>query len=70
MTDEIIREFGDDLSTITLITSSGGRFEVKLDGDTIFSKAQAHRQARPGEIADLIRARIAASGRDPARTTV
>jgi selT/selW/selH-like putative selenoprotein len=69
VTDEIIREFGDDLETITLTKGSSGRFEVSVNGKTIFSKAQEHRQARPGEIADLIRGRFAASGRDPARST-
>ena len=30
--------------------SSGGRFEVTLDGDLIFSKAALKRHAEPGEI--------------------
>jgi predicted Rdx family selenoprotein len=68
--DEIMAEFGEGVDTITLIRGAGGRFEVSVDGRTIFSKAQLRRQARPGEVAELIRARHAASGRDPARTAV
>ncbi len=38
--------------------SSGGRFEVTLDGDLIFSKAALKRHADPGEIAAIVRGRI------------
>ena len=38
--------------------SSGGRFEVTLDGDLIFSKAALKRHAEPGEIAGIVRDRI------------
>ena len=38
--------------------SSKGRFEVTLDGDLIFSKAELGRHANPGEIAAIVRERI------------
>ena len=38
--------------------SSGGRFEVTLDGELIFSKADLGRHAEPGEIAATVRVRI------------
>ena len=38
--------------------SSGGRFEVTLDGDLIYSKAALKRHANPGEIAGIVRERI------------
>lgn len=38
--------------------SSKGRFEVELDGDLIFSKAELGRHAEPGEVTDLVRDRI------------
>jgi selenoprotein W-related protein len=65
--DEIISEFGEAVDTITLVRSSGGRFEVSVDGAPVFSKAQAHRHAEPGEVSHLIRKHLAASGRDTAR---
>jgi predicted Rdx family selenoprotein len=65
--DEIILEFGDAVSTITLVKGAGGRFEVKVDGSPVFSKAELRRHAEPGEVSSLIRKQLAASGRDPAR---
>ena len=38
--------------------SSGGVFEVTLDGELIFSKAALKRHAEPGEVAALVRERI------------
>jgi selenoprotein W-related protein len=46
------------IAEITMIPSSGGRFEVTLDGDLVFSKAALGRHAQPGEIAGLVRERI------------
>jgi selT/selW/selH-like putative selenoprotein len=42
---------------VRLVASSGGVFEVKLDGDLIFSKKALRRHAEPGEVVGLIRAR-------------
>jgi selT/selW/selH-like putative selenoprotein len=39
---------------IQLQPSSGGRFEVTLDGKPIFEKSKLGRHARPGEILGLI----------------
>ena len=46
------------IATIELVPSSKGRFEVMLDGELIFSKAKLGRHAKPGEVADLVRARV------------
>ena len=43
---------------MTLIPSSGGRFEVTLDGDLVFSKAALDRHARPGEVRAIVRKRL------------
>jgi selT/selW/selH-like putative selenoprotein len=42
---------------VGFIPSSGGVFEVKVDGDLVFSKKALRRHAEPGEVAGLIRAR-------------
>ena len=42
---------------VQLIPSSGGVFEVKVDGDLIFAKKALRRHAEPGEVVGLIRAR-------------
>jgi len=41
-----------------LVPSSKGRFEVTLDGELIFSKAALGRHAQPGEVTDIVRARV------------
>jgi selenoprotein W-related protein len=46
------------IETIELIPASNGRFEVTLDGELIFSKKALGRHAQPGEIVDLVRARV------------
>jgi selT/selW/selH-like putative selenoprotein len=48
------REFGD---SPRLIKSSGGVFEVKVDGDLVFSKAALGRFPEQGEVAAALRSR-------------
>ena len=36
----------------------GGRFEVTLDGELLFSKASLGRHAKPGEVHALVVARL------------
>lgn len=46
------------IERITLRPSSGGRFEVTLDGELIFSKHALDRHAKPGEIHALVHSRL------------
>jgi len=39
---------------VTLVPSSGGRFEVTVDAKPIFEKSRLHRHAKPGEIVRLL----------------
>jgi len=39
---------------LRLIESSGGAFEVEVDGRSVFSKLRLHRHPEPGEIKSLI----------------
>ncbi|RMG86869.1 MAG: SelT/SelW/SelH family protein [Chloroflexi bacterium] len=41
-----------------LIPSSGGRFEVTVNGDLVFSKKQLGRHAEPGEVYQIIRQKL------------
>jgi predicted Rdx family selenoprotein len=41
-----------------LVASAGGRFEVALDGQLIFSKAALGRHAQPGELTTLLTERL------------
>lgn len=42
---------------IKLIPSSGGVFEVALDGAIVFSKKRVGRHAQPGEVVEVVRAK-------------
>jgi len=46
-----------DLTALEIIPSGGGRFEVTLDGDVIFSKKKLGRHAEQGEVMTLLRQR-------------
>ncbi|HAA75625.1 TPA: hypothetical protein DCE37_10935 [Candidatus Latescibacteria bacterium] len=43
MTDQLLKAFKQDIEAFTLIPSSGGRFEVTLDGELVYSKLQEKR---------------------------
>ena len=45
---------------MTLTPGHGGRFEVTLDGDLLFSKAALKRHAEQGEVHTLVEARLGA----------
>jgi selenoprotein W-related protein len=40
---------------VQLIPSSGGVFEVTVDGTLVFSKKALRRHAQPGEVVELMR---------------
>ena len=40
---------------VRLMPSSGGVFEVTVDGNLVFSKKALRRHAEPGEIVELIK---------------
>ncbi|MCA1553584.1 MAG: Rdx family protein [Chloroflexi bacterium] len=58
MTEEIITgiEYGT-LSSLTLIPSEGGVFEVMLDGELIHSKAETGKFPPPGSIVQQLKQR-------------
>ncbi|MBS11482.1 MAG: hypothetical protein CME19_07760 [Gemmatimonadetes bacterium] len=50
MTDQLLKAFKQDIEAFTLIPSSGGRFEVTLDGELVYSKLQEKRFPEYSEI--------------------
>jgi selenoprotein W-related protein len=58
LTDELLSGWAPIIEDIDLVPSSGGRFEVTLDGELIFSKAALKRHAEPGEVAGIVRDRL------------
>lgn len=56
MVDELLTSYQHVIDNLTLITGSGGAFEVMVNGDLIFSKkTMQRRHAEPGEIVKLFR---------------
>ena len=53
MAADIERTYTD--ADAVLVESSGGVFEVAVDGELIFSKVQLGRHATPGEVLRLLK---------------
>lgn len=50
-------EFEQSIDSITIVPSSGGRFEVTVDGDLIYSKVATGRHAEYEDVASKLRSR-------------
>lgn len=55
MAANLLEEFEPEIESITLVPSDGGRFEVLVKGELVYSKLQTHRHAEPGEVIALLR---------------
>jgi selenoprotein W-related protein len=52
---DLLRDREEEIERITLIPSDGGRFEVRLGDQLVYSKLQTGRHAEPGEVLTLVR---------------
>jgi selenoprotein W-related protein len=55
---DLLKQFERELASVTVVPSEGGRFEVIVNGELIFSKRQLGRHAEPGEVVGLVRKMI------------
>jgi selenoprotein W-related protein len=53
--DELLKHYEHLVETITLVPSEGGKFEVSVNGQLLYSKLETHRHAEPGEVLGLVR---------------
>ena len=53
--DELLKNYEHVIETITLVPSDGGRFEVMVNEQLLYSKLGLHRHAEPGEVLRLVR---------------
>jgi selenoprotein W-related protein len=51
---ELLKRFEAKIESITLLPSGGGRFEVVVNGQLIYSKLSTGRHTLPGEVENLI----------------
>lgn len=59
LAQELLFTFGKDLGRVALVPGEGGVFEVRLDGKTVFSRAEKGRFPESKELKQLIRDRVA-----------
>jgi selenoprotein W-related protein len=53
--DEMLKAFEPQIEEITLIPSDGGRFEITVNDQLIYSKLQTNRHIDSGEATNLLR---------------
>lgn len=51
---ELLKNYEPEIESITLVPSDGGRFEVTVSGNLIYSKLKTGRHAEPGEVNGLL----------------
>jgi len=54
LTSELLKKFEPEIESLTLLPSEGGRFEVSVNGNLIYSKLRTGRYAEAGEVAGLV----------------
>ncbi|PWH14940.1 MAG: hypothetical protein DDG60_06975 [Anaerolineae bacterium] len=54
MASELLKMYEPEIESLTLIPSDGGKFEVVVNNQLMYSKLQTRRHAEPGEIAGLV----------------
>ena len=52
--DELLKHYEHVIEEIKIVPSDGGKFEVTVNGQLLYSKLQSHRHAEPGEIIGLV----------------
>ena len=60
---ELLTTFGAELGEVALVPGAGGVFEVRLEGETLWSRAAEGRFPEPKELKQRVRDRVA-PGRD------
>jgi selenoprotein W-related protein len=59
LSQELLTTFADELGEVALMPGTGGIFEVRVNGEMVFSKKQAGHFPESKELKQLIRDRIA-----------
>jgi selenoprotein W-related protein len=55
LTEELLKHYEHLIESLVLIPSDGGKFEVTVNGQLLYSKVATHRHAEPGEVLGLVR---------------
>jgi selenoprotein W-related protein len=55
LAEELLKHYEHVIETLMLVPLDGGRFEVTVNGELVYSKLEKHRHAEPGEVLGLVR---------------
>lgn len=50
LADELLQKYETEIESLTLVPSNGGRYEISINGQLIFSKLKTGRFPEPGEV--------------------
>ena len=64
LAQEVLAAHAGDVAGLTLVPGRGGVFDVRIDGELVFSQKEAGRLPEPREIKDALRSRLGL-GRTP-----
>ena len=53
--EELLKHYEHLIEEIKMIPSDGGKFEVTVNGQLLYSKLTTHRHPEPGEVLGLVR---------------
>jgi selenoprotein W-related protein len=54
LADELLKNYEHVIETMALVPSDGGKFEVSVNGQLVYSKLKTNRHAEAGEILNSI----------------
>lgn len=54
LANELLKEFEYDIGNLILVPSDGGKFEVTVGDELVYSKLRTKRHAEPGEVVGLV----------------
>ena len=54
LAEELLKDYEHVIESVALVPSDGGKFEVSVNGELVYSKLQTKRHAEAGEILNLI----------------
>ena len=63
LAQELLAALETELAGVTLVPGRGGVFDVRLDGELVFSQKEAGRFPEPGELKELLRLRLGLESR-------
>ena len=55
LAEELLKNYEHLIESLALVPSDGGKFEVTVNGQLLYSKLTTHRHAEPGEVLGLVR---------------